>query len=392
MNGPVNVNGGVGGKGGNGGANANSYYLGGDGGGGGAGGAGGTVVLQATTVRINGSLSAQGGNGGAGGSAGSGSNNRNGYAGAGGGGGRILIISPNDPVGAPADSHSDAQGSTGGRPTVQTVKTSACKPTITGFKLNGQSTNTIIAGTSGSVAILGSCLSGFSSVSVDQQGIQFTYPLPVNDTEIDASFQAAVSATWGAHNVTVTTVNGTSAASSGAQVFAVSVTLKSFSFTDSLSYSRDCAGAAPPISTPTWPSPSATCPQVGFVGDHAIYVSGNTMHGTAVFAVNPIPSQGVPFLYVEGISNGAGTFAPSGSVSLPSGAATFSVPVSSGTALPTSLTQFFNPLNINWTIALAAACDTECVAAGTSSNPVYVTLADNVLPLYTPMPPPLPPS
>jgi hypothetical protein len=49
-------------------------------------------------------------------------------------------------------------------------------------------------------------------------------------------------------------------------------------------------------------------------------------------------------------------------------------------ALPTSLTQFFNPLNINWSVALVAACDTQCVAAGTSSNPVYVTLANNVLP------------
>jgi hypothetical protein len=383
VNGPINVNGGNGGNGGAGGANANSSYPGGAGGGGGAGGAGGTIVLQATTVQVNGSLLAQGGNGGAAGSPGTGGSN--GYPGAGGGGGRILIISPDDPVGAPADNHSDAQGSTGGRPTVQIVKTSACTPTITGIKFNGQSTNTIIAGTSGSVAILGSCLSGFNSVSVDQQGIQFTSPLLVSDTEIDASYQATASATWGPHNVTVTTVNGASGASSSAQVFAVSVTLQSFSFTHSVAYYRDCVGAASPISAPAWPAPSATCPQTGSAGDHAVYVSGDTMQGTAVFVVNPVPSQGVSGIYIEGTTGGAGTFRPTGTVSIQAGAGTLTVPLSDDTAFPTSRTQFINPLSINWNVAqTGSSCASGCVAAGTSSNPVYVTLANNVLPTFLP--------
>src|SRR5206468_12551650 len=165
------------------------------------------------------------------------------------------------------------------------------------------------------VVILGSCLSGFSSVSVDQQGIQFTSSLGVSDTEIDASYQASVSATWGAHNVTVTTVNGTSATSSSAQVFAVTVSLKSFSFSGSVQYSRDCVGNAAQIISPTWPSPPAACPQIGYAGDHAVYVSGNKMSGTAVFTLDPVPTQGVSEIYVRGTTGGNGTFIPTGAIS-----------------------------------------------------------------------------
>jgi hypothetical protein len=183
--------------------------------------------------------------------------------------------------------------------------------------------------------------------------------------------------------VTVTTANGTSGASSGAQAFVTSVTLQSFSFTDSVLYSRDCVGAASPISTPTWPTPSATCPQVGFLGDHAVYVSGDTMHGTAVFALSPIPPQGVTGIYVQGTTAGFGTFAPTGSVSITGGTATFSAPFSNDTAFPASMTQFINTLNINWSVAQAGgSCASGCVTAGTSFNPVYVTLASNVLPAW----------
>ena len=106
------------------------------------------------------------------------------------------------------------------------------------------------------------------------------------------------------------------------------------------------------------------------------------MNGTAVFALSPAPTQGITGIYVRGTTGNVGTFTAAGSVSIAAGAATFSVPVSS-TALPLSRTEFFNPLNINWDVAQSGnSCANGCQAAGTSSNPVYVTLAGNVLPFW----------
>jgi hypothetical protein len=166
------------------------------------------------------------------------------------------------------------------------------------------------------------------------------------DGRVDASFQASSSSSGGIHNVTVTTVNGTNGISSGAQAFVTSVTLQSFSFTNSVPYSRDCIANASPVSTPIWPAPSATCPQIGFLGDHAVFASGDTMRGTAVFALNPVPSQGVTGIYVRGTTGGSGTFTSTGSVSILGGAATFSAAVSGDT-------QFINTLSINWDVAQA---------------------------------------
>jgi hypothetical protein len=211
------------------------------------------------------------------------------------------------------------------------------------------------------------------------------------DGQVNVSYSctACTSASGGIHNVTITTVNGTSGAGSGAQVFVTTVTLQSFSFTGSSQYFRDCNGAETLINPPTYPATSSgACPQVlgfGTYGDHAVYPAGSAMAGLAVFGVNPIPAQSVPGVYVQGATSGYGTFTPTGSVSIPAGQPTFSAPVQDATAFPSSQTQFINPLNINWSVAQAgSSCaigtSYTCVSASTSSNPIYVTLANSVLP------------
>lgn len=207
------------------------------------------IVLQATTVRVTGSLQAYGGNGGAGGSGGKDYFNRDagaydGYPGAGGSGGRIAVISPNAVQGVTPSNGTNASGSTRGTPTIAIQQVAACTPTISGIQVNGQVTNTIIAGTKGYVSMYGSCLSGARSVQAEGSGVTFTTVSYTADGQINASFEAAFSATGGAHNVTATTINSTSATSSVAQVFVTTVTLQSFSFGGSVEYWRDCAGNA----------------------------------------------------------------------------------------------------------------------------------------------------
>jgi hypothetical protein len=122
---------------------------------------------------------------------------------------------------------------------------------------------------------------------------------------------------------------------------------------------------------------------MGYTGDHAVYSAGQTVAGTAVFRVNPAPPQTVPGVYVEG-ATAAGTLIGAGTIT--AGQPTFFAAVTDNIALPASQTQFYNPLNTGWSVGQAGGpCATEgCAAAGTSSNPVYVTLAQSVLPAALP--------
>jgi hypothetical protein len=172
-------------------------------------------------VNVAGSLQARGGNGGAGGAAGTepqATGAINGFAGGGGGGGRVAVISPNPVQGVTPSNGSNASGLTGGTPTVGIHQVAACTPTVTSIQVNGQATSTIIAGTSGSVTIYGSCLGSATSVQSDGSGLDFTSITYTADGRIDMSYQASSSASLGVHNVTVTTVNGTNAISVAAQV------------------------------------------------------------------------------------------------------------------------------------------------------------------------------
>ena len=302
------------------------------------------------------------------------------------------MISPQPVHGIASNNGTNASGSSGGFANVTIQQVSVCKPTINAIQVNGQVTNTVIAGTSGYMSLYGQCLEGASGVNADGNGIQFKSLQYSGDAQINAFFQSSVSATWGFHNVTVSTVNGTSADSSSAQVFVSSVTLQSFSFTNSVAYSRDCTGNASPISQPTWPAPTTVaCPQIGYTGDHAVYFGGNTMAGTATFAVTPAPPQGVSGVYIQGTTGGAGMFTASG-ITIPAGDSSFPAPVTiavgsrpdGSTSFPTSFTAFYAPMTTSWSVAQVGSSCTNptfgCIAAGASANPVYVTLAQNVLP------------
>ncbi len=60
---------------------------------------------------------------------------------------------------------------------------------------------------------------------------------------------------------------------------------------------------------------------------------------------------------------------------------TAAIPFTSDTALTASKTQFFNPETVTWDVSQnGAVCGSGCASAGTSTNPIYVTLAPNVMP------------
>jgi hypothetical protein len=156
-----------------------------------------------------------------------------------------------------------------------------------------------------------------TSVQLSGTGITISQLSPVGSGQLNASFQASSTASRGVQNVTVTSASGTSAISAADQVFITSVTLTSFSFTNSVPYNSDCAGAFSPITMPTWssaPTNGVACPESGNNGDHAVYVAGNTTAGTATFSVNPASPAAVAGVYVQGTTGSFGTFtAPSGS-------------------------------------------------------------------------------
>jgi hypothetical protein len=262
-----------------------------------------------------------------------------------------------------------------------------CTPSVSSIQVNASQTNTLILGTTGTLVINGTCLENATGVGAAGAGVNVgTITQNTNDL-VTAVYQSTSlgSPTLGYETVTLQTENG----SSYGQIFAVAVSLTSFSFTGSVPYSRDCEGNASPIAAPSWPAstkdangnPPACLQQLGYTGDHAVYYAGETMTGTAVFSVNPAPPQAVPGVYVEA-GTAAGTFSGAGTIA--AGYASFSAPVTDNAALPTSQTQFYAPLNASWSVGQAGGpCSTGgCVAVGASSNPVYVTLAQNVLPSW----------
>ena len=404
INGPINVSGGNGGNGGNG-TEAETFYwgavnwaVGGSGGGGGAGGAGGFIVLQASSVTVNAGLTATGGTGGTGGFGVSGvavsgcsycgGSPPDAYWGGGGGGGQIVVISPTKATGLKLTNSSDAVGSTGAAAKVTWQNTNACLPN---FLVNNQQSVTILAGASGSFALWGNCLSNYDqngqsvppNVFVDGVQVPPGELSMLSDANITLNFTASTFP-QGAHSLTVTTLNGTSAAET---VTAVTVTLQGFSFTNSVAYSRDCTSNPAPqqITQPTWPAAvqGVTCGQIGYAGDHAVYVAGNTMNGTATFAVEPVPLQSVTGVYIQGTTAGSGTFTVSPSPLITIDGPGFSVNVVVDTPFAPGQTQFLAPLTINWSAGqsgASCAVASTCASAGASANPVYVTLANNVLP------------
>ena len=278
----------------------------------------------------------------------------------------------------PQAGNPQSQSSGSGQMQVQ----AGCAPAISSVQVNGIATNTIIAGTSGYASLFGQCMTGATAVGLPPGVTVSSFNVYNNGAQINVFFTSQANAATGQHNLTVTTQQGTS--TSNAPAVTVALTLQKFMFTDSVAYSRDCAGSASPIAQPTWPSPTAgvTCPQNGYAGDHAVYAAGKTMAGTAVFNVSPALTQAITGAYVQGVTDSSGTFAAT-NVTIPAGQTSFSASVTDATAFQTSQTQFLNPMNTNWSVAqTGSSCNNStygCVAVGMSANPVYVTLADSVL-------------
>ena len=294
------------------------------------------------------------------------------------------MVSPNPVQGFAAGAGTDALAQNGGTPSRGIKVAAACTPAITSIQINQQATNTILAGMSGTMTIYGSCLGSSTSVEADGTGLSFnTIFNNTGDVQIDVSFQASNSASGGIRNVKVMGPNGMNSASTAAQVFITKVSLQKFSFSNSIHYYRDCAGNASYIGTPSWPpisappqlfgSPLNACPPVGLGGDPAVYSSGSTMQGTAVFAFAPVPPQGIPAISVQGKTSGLnGTFSQTGSVSSNGGSGTFSASVSVDRPFGSSFTQLIDPLNIDWSVDIASLvvgdCAGTCASAGASST------------------------
>jgi len=381
VTGSINVNGGNGGNGGSGGVTGTLKGLGG---GGGGGGAGGTIILQGTTITVpNGiaALQAQGGNGGQAGAGGGGA--LAGAVGPAGGGGHIVLRSPSTIPNIPASTPPDVSGQAGGSPVVEIQQMPVCSPTISSVKVNGQNTNTLIAGTSGFFTVAGTCL-GNATVNVSGTGVTVTSQNGDSDTQVNAYFQSTSGISGGIRTLTAVSANG----QASSQIFVTGISLQVFIFDESIAYARDCFGATAVtvLNSPQWPpTATSTCPQLPtFAGDHVVYASGSKMKGAAVFGLNPAPAQGFTIPYVEGTTATAGTFKSSYSVSVPNGTVSFTVPVEADTPFPANRTQFINPLAVTWRVSQAeTSCSNPifvCSPAGSSSNPVYVTLAAPKLP------------
>jgi len=253
-------------------------------------------------------------------------------------------------------------------------------PLISGVEVNGAVTNAIIAGTSGYIAIYGTHLDNLTNVTIPGSGITITSYQSYNaGAKVNAFFQAS-SATSGTDSLTVTTTHGN--ASSTVTVVKIAVTKVQFTGTNVTAYSRDCSGNSTAITTPTWPAPTTTaCPISANSGDAAVYAAGSVISGTVTFSMSPSTSQAISGVRIQGVAPGIGNFVASG-VTLPANSlVTAAIPFTSDTALTASQTQFFSPETVTWDVSQnGAVCGSGCASAGTSTNPIYVTLAPSVLP------------
>jgi hypothetical protein len=191
---------------------------------------------------------------------------------------------------------------------------------------------------------------------------------------VEVSGQQAGSATSGTDSLTVTTTHGN--ASSTVTVVKIAVTKVQFTGSAVTAYSRDCSGNSTAITTPTWPAPTTmACPISANSGDAAVYAAGAVISGTVTFSMSPSTSQAISGVRIQGVAPGIGNFVASG-VTLPANSlVTAAIPFTSDTALTASKTQFFNPETVTWDISQnGAVCGSGCASAGTSTNPIYVTL------------------
>ena len=255
------------------------------------------------------------------------------------------------------------------------VTVSVCAPAISSIRVDGQNTNSIIAGMSGVISILGTCLSGNPTIS--GSGITLSSPLyTLNNQQLTMNYASMATATTGLQTITLgNNANLTK------QVFTTKITLSSVEFKASYPITKDVPtiGGYPtppplPIQAPQW-SASDTRP----IQEPAAYSAGQTMLLSATFNLSPSPVN-FPSFMLKGNVSGLGGTTMTNIVFVLSQTtdqvkADFSATNPFGTA-----TKFYNPMDISWEV-----CNSACVSIGSSSNQVYVTLAPPLPSIATPI-------
>ena len=248
-------------------------------------------------------------------------------------------------------------------------------PRITAVKVNGQNSNTIISGTSGTIKVEGNCLLDNTSLSVGGNGVAISSILSSTDSAVNAIFAANTSTAGGSHPLQLVTLRGSTQSS----VFVTKVEVLRSTF------------AANPLQNfvirkdnwilglqdehqPVWSAGNRPDDN-----DAAGYVKESVPNGNVTFKLSPMPPNPIPGLRIEGNVPGLGTFIAD-NVSFQQGPAgsTESAPVAftSDTALP-SATKFYNPLSIEWKVSAdGRTCSTTqaCTITGTTAGRLYVTL------------------
>jgi len=146
----------------------------------------------------------------------------------------VLEISPSSP--------DDVSGQDGGSPLIEIQTTPVCSPLVSSVRVNGQNSNTVIAGTSGFVSILGTCLGSATAVSLGSGITVTSLQYTDSDIQLNAYYQSNSGIAGGSRALIVFSPNG----SATSQIFVTAVSLQSFTFNETVPYKRDCFGAAAP--------------------------------------------------------------------------------------------------------------------------------------------------
>ena len=143
--------------------------------------------------------------------------------------------------------------------------------------------------------------------------------------------------------------------------------VKEVSFTNDIAILKDQSESesAPPIDDPVW---SAT------KNDPVAYVSGNTMRVTVKFDVINPPANPVSGRTIEGVIENLGAFKKTG-VTIPSSGTVSITNVDLDTALPSEVTQFYDPMTIVWRHMQDGGSCPSCTPDGSTQHKVYVTYA-----------------
>lgn len=143
------------------------------------------------------------------------------------------------------------------------------------------------------------------------------------------------------------------------------------SFTGNISILQDMNGSAPLVANPVYvDNPAVSSP--------VAYAAGNTMKADLTFTLNPVPAAPIPNVTITGTITrgpmGPATFSLV-NVTLPAAATASVTGTAANAPLQANLVQYLSsaaPMTIQWSYTVGGMN----TVIGTSSNPLYVTLAN----------------